>query len=101
MKATRVPLAGPPDAEATALALTRMAELFDIWRCFAYRGSYHFVLGDGWTISLAPESAGRFRIATCHRGVPRFRLWTAAADGDRLAAIALQLRADVDVRQEA
>lgn len=58
-----------------------------------YEGGYHFRLPvEGWTISFAPDSAGRVRVDACRGTVPVSTVWVAHDDRERLTAIVTELR---------
>lgn len=88
-------LAATPAIDRIESTLQRVAELLDVDRCFLYRRSYHFSLGEGWTIAITPESAGRFRVAACKWSRPVVPFWTLATDVDRLAGLVLDLAGGV------
>lgn len=94
MRATDL-LAAPPAIDRTESTLRRVGELLGVERCFFYRGSYHFPLGEGWSIAITPESAGRFCVASCSWSRPVIRYWTHATDDDRLAGLVLELAGGV------
>lgn len=61
--------------------------------CWLYDGGYHFRLPvEGWTISLAPYSAGRVRIDACRGTVPVMTAWCHVHDRGRLDEIIRELR---------
>lgn len=76
-------------------ALVRIAATLGVRRAYWLDGRYHFPMGDGWTISVAAESAGRFRLEACSYSVPRCTLWTSARDRNRLAGLVLELAQDI------
>lgn len=84
-------LAAPPAPDRTWSVLLRVGTMLDADRCFLWRGTYHFPLGDGWYLGLTPESAGRFRIAACKRMRAVVPFWTSAHDDERIARIVLGL----------
>jgi hypothetical protein len=53
--------------------------------CWFYRGGFHFKLAGEWTVSIAPETAGRLRVETWWMLLPRDRKWVNTGDHDRLA----------------
>lgn len=55
--------------------------------CWYHRGSFHFKVGIDWTVSVTPDSAGRYRVDTCHLTVPVDTKWVAAHDRARLARL--------------
>lgn len=58
--------------------------------CYGLRGSFHFVLNDGWTLAISPDAAGRFRLDTCFRSRPRATVWVLARDRERLSRVATE-----------
>lgn len=88
-------LAATPAIDRIESTLRHVAGLLDVDRCFLYRRSYHFSLGEGWSISITPESAGRFRVDACKWSRPVLRYWTLAQDEDRLAGLVLDLAGGV------
>src|SRR4051794_25887897 len=76
-------VARPTDHE-TFVMLMFVASRLDFRRCFAWHGQYHFTYGRGLTLSLTPESAGRFRIEACRWTRPVATLWAFAEDLDRV-----------------
>jgi hypothetical protein len=62
--------------------------------CWLVGGSFHFRLDGPWSIAISTESAGRFRVAACHRATPVATLWCLAGDRDRLADLVLTARAE-------
>lgn len=89
-------LVAPPAPDRTRLVLERMGELLDANVAWLYQRRYHFALGDGWTIALSPESAGRFRLEACRWTRPAATLWARAGDEDRLAGLVLELAAEIE-----
>lgn len=55
--------------------------------CWFLRGAFHFKLGNEWTVAISPESAGRFRVDTCHLTAARATKWCRAADRSRLESL--------------
>jgi hypothetical protein len=93
-------LVAPPAPDRTLGTLERIGDLLGLSICWVWRRGYYFALGDGWTISITPESAGRFRVELSQFLVPRSTLWALAADEDRLAGVVLDLAREVGVREE-
>lgn len=73
-----------PGAEIRA-ALDVAADVLGVDVCWLYRGDFHFRLSDEWTVSLAPETAGRLRVGTWRCLVSRDRKWVRIGDSSRLA----------------
>lgn len=79
-----------------AAAYPSNADLFDALRAvartlgrewaFLHEGTYHFTLGDDWSIGVTPESAGRLRLDAWRGGRNQCTVWTQATDHDRLEA---------------
>lgn len=84
-----------PDTEELAEALCVVAEKLDRNVCYAHHGRFHFTLGDGWTIAVSAESAGRLRVETCLRCSPRTRMWVLARKHDRLAGLVARMSQEV------
>jgi hypothetical protein len=82
-----------PGAMRDALEVARGVLGVDV--CWVHRRRYHFPLGEGWTIALCSESAGRIRAEACRWTRPVATLWALAGDRERLAGIVLELAADV------
>lgn len=80
-------LAAPPAPDRTLRVLRRVGAELGLSRCWVYQRRFHFSLGDGWTIALSPESAGRFRIEVCRWTRPVDTLWALARDDDRLMGL--------------
>lgn len=89
---TQMRHAPPPSAAETYTALRQIAVVFGMHTCWLYQRRYHFTVGSGWTIALSGDSAGRFRLDTCHHTRTVSSLWVLREDRDRLAALALSLR---------
>lgn len=66
-------------------ALDVAADVLGVDVCWLYRGDFHFRLSDEWTVSLAPETAGRLRVGTWRCLTPRDRKWLRVGDSGRLA----------------
>lgn len=94
-------LAAPPAPDRIRRALERVGELLDVDVAWLYQRRFHFALGDGWTIALSAESAGRFRVEACRWTRPAATLWSRAADEDRLDALVLALAAEIEGVREA
>lgn len=88
-------LAAPPAVDRIESTLQLVGELLDADRCYLFRRSYHFPLGAGWSISITPDSAGRFRVARCSWSRPVVLYWTHAGDEDRLETLVRALAGGV------
>lgn len=77
----------------TALGAAGARLELDVTWLFA--GSYHFRLGQGFTIALTPESAGRVRIEACRWTRSLNRVWALLEDTDRIGAIVGEMRDQV------
>lgn len=88
-------LAAPPAVDRIESTLQLVGELLDVDRVYLHRGHYHYPLGAGWSISITPDSAGRFRVACCSWSRPVLRYWTHARDTDRLAGLVRELAGGV------
>jgi hypothetical protein len=84
-------LAAPPALDRIESTLAQVAELLAAERCYTFRRSYHFPLGQGWTIAITPESAARFRVEACKWSRPVVRYWTLATDEARLESLVLDI----------
>lgn len=74
-------------------ALLLAADVLGERYCWLLRGAYHFRTGaDGWTISVTPESADRFRVSACRDAVPATTVWVIDGDDARLAELLADLR---------
>jgi hypothetical protein len=71
--------------------------VFGINTCWLYQRRYHFSVGQGFTIALSPDSAGRFRVDTCRLTRTVSSLWVLGDDHDSLAGVALALRDQLDL----
>lgn len=81
-----------PSPEAISGALRVVGDLLQREVCWLYQRRFHFPLDeDGWTIALAPESAGRLRVEACRWTLPVVTLWAREDDGARLADVVLEL----------
>lgn len=74
-----------PAADETDATLLRVARLLGLKTCWLYQRRYHFSVGYGWSIAVAPESAHRFRLEACRWTRPGYTVWVTAGDQDRLA----------------
>lgn len=77
--------AGVPMPVFTTLKF--IGNLLGVGVCWYHRGSFHFKVGVDRTVAVTPDSAGRFRVDTCHLTVPVDTKWTATHDRARLAQI--------------
>lgn len=84
-----------PSSEETLDALLVAARALDIWTCYFHRGSFHFALGTGYSISISSESAGRIRVETCRLCSPVTRMWVLANAHDRLAGLVVRMATEV------
>jgi hypothetical protein len=57
-------------------------------------GCFYFPLGDGWAVSISPDSAGRFRVGACYGRTEVATMWASVGDWHRLADLVLALRAE-------
>lgn len=88
-------LASPPTDRHTVAALRVVACVLGAGAAFYRDGSFYFDVGDGWLLRLAPDSAGRFRLAACYGATEVDRLWALAEDRRRLADLARGLRTEI------
>lgn len=87
------------------VAFPTHAELFDALRAvgrvlnrewaFLDNGVYHFTLGDDWSLGVAPESAGRLRLAVWRGGRSQCTVWSQVTDHSRLEEAVEGLASDV------
>lgn len=87
-----------PTGAETYEALLLIASVLGMHSCWLYRRRYHFTVGEGWTIALSPDSAGRFRLDTCRHTRIESSLWVLGDDHASLACVAAALRDQLDVR---
>lgn len=85
-----------PTKVETYAAAVAVADALDQRIAFVYKHAYHFRLEDGWTLSLSSEDAGRFRLEACRWTEPVATLWALADDHERLAALAVDLAAEIE-----
>jgi hypothetical protein len=69
------------------------AEELDTWECYAHGDRYHFALGNGWSIALSSDSAGRIRCETCRLTRSVSTMWALAHRPDRLAGLVRRMSA--------
>lgn len=93
---TQLREARPPSDRDTYLTLVRVGALLGFRRVHHYHGRYHFAFGDGWSLAVSPESAGRFRVEACRWGHPEATLWTFADDDDRLGGVVLAVAEEIE-----
>lgn len=74
-----------PTNGVTLDVLRTIGDLLGQEVCWFLGGAYHFALAGDWTISLTPDSAGRYRIDRCHLGMSLGTKWCRADDQERLA----------------
>lgn len=98
MRDTRLPTA-TPSPEGTRRTLERVGALLGADICWLYRRGYHFLLGDGRSIAIAPESAGRFRVESCEWARTVDTFWVRADDPSRLAEVVLKFAAQSRARE--
>jgi hypothetical protein len=80
-----------PERDVQA-ALEAVAVVLGVDSCWYYRGDFHFCLGEEWTVSLSPETAGRLRIETWRRLRLRDRRWARVDDRARLMELVRDAR---------
>jgi hypothetical protein len=80
-----------PSCDRVFEVLVAVGELLGARRCYGYQRAFHFVLGDGWSIAISPESANRFRISACRWSRPTATFWIFDGENDRLAAVIARL----------
>lgn len=71
--------------------LREVGRLLSLERCWLFQRSFHFSLGDGWTIAVRAESAGRMRVEGCRWTRPVCTLWL-GVDDRRLAGVVDEVR---------
>lgn len=62
---------------------------------YLYEGTYHFTLGEDWSIGVTPESAGRLRVDLWRSGRSQCTVWTQAHNHPRLEALVDGLAVEV------
>lgn len=87
--------AAPPTDEEVYLTLVRVGALLGFRRVYHLHGRYHFAFGDGWSLAVSPESAGRFRIDACRDAVPVGTLWSFADDSGRLGGVVQRVAEEI------
>jgi hypothetical protein len=93
---TQTSAAAPPDTATVFNALRGAADALGQNFAYGLDGTFHFSLGDGWSISVCPESAGRLRLQACRWTSPVATLWTAAEDIARLKSLVVELEAEIE-----
>lgn len=79
-----------------ASALHCAGALLEVERAdYCFEGRFRFDLGDGWSLVISADDAGRFRLDACHLSRVRATLWTLAEDRARLRALVLSARHEV------
>lgn len=76
-------------------ALDVVADVLGQRVCYRYLGAYHFSLGEGVSIAVSAESAGRFRIDRCRLCRSVHTMWAFPHDRDRLAGLVRHMAGDV------
>lgn len=74
-------------------ALDVAADALGLRVCYRHDGRYHFSLGEGRSIAVSSESAGRFRVEVCRLCRPVHTMWAFSHDLDRLAGLVRHLSA--------
>lgn len=59
---------------------------------YCFEGRFQFPLGNGWSLVISPEDAGRIRLDACLRGRPRATMLCAVSNETRLAELAVAAR---------
>jgi hypothetical protein len=70
-----------------------IADALEVDICWYYCGDFHFLLADGWTVSITPESADRICVETWFELRLRDRTWARSTDYNRLRALVLEAHA--------
>lgn len=86
----------PPTDRDTIDALRTIAGALDVSCAYWRSGRFWFLVSERWSLSVSPDSAGRFRLAACYGTTEAATLWASAHDRRRLADLALSLRAETD-----
>lgn len=83
----------------TRLFLESVGRILDTDMCWLYQRKFHFAVpGEGCTLAVAEESAGRFRLEACRWTRPVVTLWALPNDEARLASVVRNLAARGDAR---
>lgn len=85
-----------PDTRSLIDALRLVGGALGTDVAYVYEGRFHFRLDSRWSVALSSESAGRFRLDACYGGRILATMWCLADDEDRLAALALSARREVE-----
>jgi hypothetical protein len=85
-------------AQRTAKTLALAAKMLRVERGFYHLGKVHIPLGDGDTLALSADSAGRMRIDYCSRGRVRDTRWVIDGDERRLARVVDDLAGRVTMK---
>lgn len=73
-------------------ALDVAADVLGVGICWFYRGGFHFRLASDWTVSITPETAGRYRIETWRLLRLRDKKWARTGDSNRLTHLIREAR---------
>lgn len=73
-------------------ALRVVAGALDTDCAYWHDGRFWFLVSPVWTLTVFPDSAGRFRIGACYGQTEVASLWVLPGDWDRLADMAQSLR---------
>jgi hypothetical protein len=87
---------GHPTSRQFAHAVKVVARLAGARRavyCFGNRAKVP--VGEGWSLAISPDDAGRFRVEACHSDRVRATMWCRADDDDRLAELVSAARTEV------
>lgn len=68
-------------------ALRFVGDLLGVKVCWFYRGAFHFVVNRDRSVAIVPDTAGRYRVQTCHLTVVVDTKWVRTHDRARLAAL--------------
>lgn len=89
-------MVGQPNIRQTIAALRVVGRALGATCAYAYDGAFWFEVSDVWSLTISPDSAGRFRVDACYGRTRVSSLWCRAGDHRRLAELAVGLRTQTD-----
>lgn len=87
--------------ERTLAVLRQAGAVLGLDVCWHLGDSFHFAVGDGWTIAVGPDSAARWRVQACRWTRPAVDRWVLAGDDERLAALVQDMAGEIRVAMAA